>query len=81
MLIIFQIFFPLWFILEFLISDCVLLKLLMFTPILFLNLLNIFITNAVNSFSGILFIFASVFFKSFSFAISLENIFSAFSFA
>lgn len=53
----------------------------MFTPILFLNLLNIFITNAVNSFSGILFIFASVFFQSFSFAISLENIFSAFSFA
>ena len=57
-----KIFFPLWFILEFLISEWVLLKLSLFTPILFLNLLNIFITNAVNSFSGILFISVSVFF-------------------
>lgn len=62
-----------------LISDCVLLKLLMFTPILFLNLLNIFITNAVNSFSGILFIFVSVFFSHFLLLFHLENIFSAFS--
>ena len=76
-----KIFFPLWFILEFLVSDWVLLKLSLFTPILFLNLLNIFITNAVNSFSGILFISVSVFFQAFSLVISLENIFSAFSFA
>ena len=44
----------------------------------FPNSVNIFITNALNSVSGKLFVYASLFFSRISLAVSVESIYSAF---